>query len=194
MDTSAAPRGSATPRRAARAGLAARLPRGDPRLVQLLIPGSFTVLGQTVLHFRIAPLQLLVTWCVCCATELGLTYREQRRLILPLSATVTALSLGLLLRTYDLLPFVIAGFAGIASKHVIRIGGRHIFNPSNFGLVLALLLFPYTAHPMVAEWGSSWGMLFVLLNCAFFIAYRVRRFHLAAAFLASYAIFAAATV
>ena len=138
--------------------------------MQLLIPGTFTVLGQTVLHFRITPLQLLVTWCVCCASELALTYREQHRLILPLSATITALSLGLLLRTYDLLPFIVAGCAGIASKHVIRIGGRHIFNPSNFGLVLALLLFPDTAHPMVAEWGSSWGMLFILLNCAFFIA------------------------
>jgi Na+-translocating ferredoxin:NAD+ oxidoreductase RnfD subunit len=192
LETPGALPGTARSALPARAGVAARLPR-DPRLVQLLIPGSFTVLGQTILQFRITPLQLLVTWCVCCATELGLTYREQRRLILPLSATITALSLGLLLRTYDLLPFVIAGFAGIASKHVIRIEGRHVFNPSNFGLVLALVLFPDTAHPMIAEWGSSWGMLFVLLNCAFFIAYRVRRFHLAVAFLASYAVFAAAT-
>src|SRR5690242_17357397 len=42
----------------------------DPRIVQLLIPGSFTVLGQTALHFRITPVQLLVTWAVCCAAEL----------------------------------------------------------------------------------------------------------------------------
>src|SRR5205823_3814778 len=122
----------------------------DPRLVQLLIPGSFTVLGQTLLSFRITPLQLVLTWCVCCATELILTYREQGRLIPPLSATITALSLGLLLRTSDLLPFAIAGFAGIASKHVLRIEGRHVFNPSNFGLVLALVLFPDTTHVMVA--------------------------------------------
>jgi len=173
-------------------GLVARLPR-DPRLVQLLIPGSFTVLGQTVLGFRITPQQLALTLCVCCATELALTYRESRRLVAPLSATITALSLGLLLRTYDWLPFAVAGCAGIASKHLLRIEGRHVFNPSNFGLVLALALFPDTAHVMVAEWGSSWGMVFVLLNCAFFIGFRVRRFHLAAAFLGSYAVFAAAT-
>ncbi len=192
LEADAVTQSSALPRQDARRGPATWLPR-DPRLVQLLIPGSFTVLGQTVLHFRVTPLQLAVTWLVCCATELAFTYREQRRLIPPLSATITALSLGLLLRTYDLLPFAIAGFAGIASKHLLRIEGRHVFNPSNFGLVLALVLFPDTAHAMVAEWGSSWGMLFVLLNCAFFIGYRVRRFHLAAAFLASYAVFAAAT-
>src|SRR5258708_37490217 len=110
--------------------LASRLPR-DPRYVQLLIPGSFTVLGQTVLHFHVTLTQLLLTWCVCAGTELALTYREQRRLILPLSATITSLSLGLLLRTYDLAPYVLAGIAGIASKHLLRIEGRHVFNPSN---------------------------------------------------------------
>src|SRR5436190_13790122 len=134
-DTYAATPGAATPRASPRAHVAALLSR-DPRLVQLLIPGTFTVLGQTVLHFRITPLQLLVTWCVCCATELALTYRAQHRLILPISATITALSLGLLLRTYELLPFIVAGCAGIASKHLLRIEGRHVFNPSNFGLVL----------------------------------------------------------
>jgi len=34
----------------------------DPRIVQLLIPGSFTLLGQTVLHFQISLEQLLLTW------------------------------------------------------------------------------------------------------------------------------------
>jgi len=165
----------------------------DPRLVQLLIPGSFTVLGQTLLHFRITPVQLVATWAVCCVTELLLTFRESRRWVLPLSATITSLSLGLLLRTTDLLPFVVAGVAGIASKYVLRIDGRHIFNPSNFGLVLALVLFPDTTHVMVAEWGTSLALLFVLLNCAFFIAYRVRRFHLALSYLCAYAIFTAAT-
>jgi len=47
--------------RARPGGLAALRPR-DPRIVQLLIPGSFTLLGQTVLHFQISLEQLLLTW------------------------------------------------------------------------------------------------------------------------------------
>lgn len=64
-----------------------------------------------------------------------------------LSAHLTGLSVALLLfpgqRTW---PMVFAALAGIGSKYIFRVpterGSRHVFNPSNFGIAVSLLLFP----------------------------------------------------
>src|SRR4029453_15831491 len=52
--------------------------------------------------------------------------------------------------------WIFAGTAAVSllSKYVIRLGGRHVFNPSNFGLVLCfLLLGPERADPLDFWWG-----------------------------------------
>lgn len=65
-----------------------------------------------------------------------------------LSAHITALAVAMLLYANDrLLPIVFATAAAICSKAIFRapMGGstRHFFNPSNFGITIALLLFPW---------------------------------------------------
>ncbi|MBM2821723.1 MAG: putative cytochrome-c peroxidase, partial [Thermoleophilia bacterium] len=60
--------------------------------------------------------------------------------------------------------WIFAGTAAVAllSKYVIRFRGRHVFNPSNFGLVLVfLLLGPEHADPLDFWWGpmSPWMVL-----------------------------------
>ena len=60
--------------------------------------------------------------------------------------------------------WIFAGTAAVAllSKYVIKFPGRHIFNPSNFGLVLVfLLLGPERADPLDLWWGpmTAWMAL-----------------------------------
>ncbi len=57
----------------------------------------------------------------------------------PKSALISGLSLCLLLRTNSTLLAVATALAAIASKFVLRWNGKHVFNPTNFGLVLMLL-------------------------------------------------------
>ena len=48
---------------------------------------------------------------------------------------------------------------GLLSKYVVTFRGRHIFNPSNFGLVLCFILIgPERADPLPFWWGpmSVW--------------------------------------
>lgn len=65
-----------------------------------------------------------------------------------LSAHITGLAVAMLLYANDrLLPIVFATAAAICSKPIFRapIGNsnRHFFNPSNFGITITLLLFPW---------------------------------------------------
>ncbi|MGZ8688043.1 MAG: FG-GAP-like repeat-containing protein, partial [Gaiellaceae bacterium] len=60
--------------------------------------------------------------------------------------------------------WIFAGTAAVAllSKYLIRFRGRHVFNPSNAGLVLCfLLLGPERADPLALWWGpmSAWMVL-----------------------------------
>jgi enediyne biosynthesis protein E5 len=65
-----------------------------------------------------------------------------------LSAHITALACAMLLYANNrLLPIVFAAVTGIASKSLFRYrtpsGQRHFLNPSNFGISMTLLLFPW---------------------------------------------------
>src|SRR3974390_1475098 len=65
-----------------------------------------------------------------------------------LSAHITGLAVAMLLYSNERLwPTIFAAAAAVASKSVFRIragsDSRHVFNPSNFGITITLLLFPW---------------------------------------------------
>ena len=71
----------------------------------------------------------------------------------PRSALISALSLCLLLRTDDLAVAALGAIVAIASKFLIRVGKKHVFNPTNGGLVAMLLLTP-AAWVSPGQWGN----------------------------------------
>ncbi len=75
----------------------------------------------------------------------------------PRSALISGLSLCLLLRTNVLALALTAAVITIASKFVLRLNGKHLFNPTNFGIVVMMLL---TGQVWVSP--GQWG------NVAFF--------------------------
>jgi hypothetical protein len=65
-----------------------------------------------------------------------------------LPAQITGLACSMLLYSNDRLgPIALAAAVGIASKHLLCVkvgnGRRHFYNPSNFGITVTLLLFPW---------------------------------------------------
>ena len=161
----------------------------DPRLVQIGILATFTLIGKFALGFEVSWAQVTAAVFTACLLDAGLSYLRSNVVLVPASALVSGLSLGLLLRTPELWPFVVAGAVTVVAKQFIRVGGGHVFNPSNFGLVVALAL-PWAAGRVTpGQWGDSWVLLFLILNLGFFIVYRVRRLHVVAAFVAAFALF-----
>ncbi|MDQ3932458.1 MAG: hypothetical protein M3252_06445, partial [Actinomycetota bacterium] len=156
------------PRRFAVGGreIAVVLPsRRDPRLRLAAILLSVQVLGQTVLDFKLSIAQILVSIGVCAVVEVGVTWWRDHMLVWPASAMLTGNSVALLLRAAGtrhgewwslngIRYFVLAALLGLGSKYVIRPGGRHLFNPSNVGLVWVLLVVgPAGVFPQYLWWG-----------------------------------------
>jgi len=154
----------------------------DPRVTLSVALTAYTVLGQTVLYFNRDVRQLAAAVLAACITDMVLAFALRRILLVPISAYITGLSVGILLESYDLRVFLLASFWGIASKHLLRTRGGHFFNPSNFAIVAALFL----GHGLASvapgsQWGGKLWIAVVILILGFLLMRRVNRLDLVGA-------------
>jgi Na+-translocating ferredoxin:NAD+ oxidoreductase RnfD subunit len=72
---------------------------------------------------------------------------------------------------------------------VLRIGPKHLWNPSNLGVSLVLFLAPETVSLLSVQWGNVVAPMVVIWVLGSVIVYRVGRFHLSATYVASFLAF-----
>lgn len=125
----------------------------DPRVYQIAVLTSLLVYGILRLDFEVHTAQAVLTLTTVLLTQYVCTNVFKLPKYVPRSALISGLSLCLLLRTDSLLLVGLAAFITIFSKFTLRFRGKHIFNPTNFGIVLMILL---TDRVWVSpgQWGS----------------------------------------
>ncbi len=175
----------------------------DPRLHLAAVIITLQVLGQVAFEFRVSIAQILISLLVCGVLEVGIAFRRQHVLMWPASALITGNGVAFVLRVpgtqhgdwwslHGWWIYAATAAVSLLSKHVIRLQGRHIFNPSNFGLVLCfLILGPERAEPLDFWWGpmDAWMVvaLVVIVGGGLVILGRLRLLPLAIAFWLSFA-------
>jgi enediyne biosynthesis protein E5 len=106
------------------------------------------------------------------------------------SSYITGISVGILVRSPAFWPYAVCSIVSIMSKYVLRVKGRHIWNPSNFGISVLLFLAPETVATLSIQWGNNvWPML-VIWVLGSIIIWRVRRFHITGIYVVSFFVFA----
>ena len=102
------------------------------------------------------------------------------------SALISGLSLCLLLRTNDSTLMILTAVITIASKFLLQWNGKHIFNPTNFGIIATLAL---TGRVWVspAQWGSQLYFAFLIACLGGIVIHRAMRSDVSLAFIFSYA-------
>ena len=94
------------------------------------------------------------------------------------SAYITGISVGILVRSPAFWPYVLCSVISITSKYVLRVKGRHIWNPSNFGISAMLFLAPETVATLSIQWGNYLLPMLVIWALGSVIIWRLRRFHI----------------
>jgi Na+-transporting NADH:ubiquinone oxidoreductase subunit NqrB len=102
------------------------------------------------------------------------------------SALITGLGLSLLLRADHYSTVILAAAIAILSKFVLRIKGKHIFNPGNFGIIAALLL-THDAWVSPGQWGEEGWYALLFLGAGGIVLERVGRWDTTVTFLGTYA-------
>jgi Na+-translocating ferredoxin:NAD+ oxidoreductase RnfD subunit len=106
------------------------------------------------------------------------------------SAYITGISVGILLRSPAMWPFGLCSAISITSKYVLRVRGRHIWNPSNFGICAILFLAGDKVASLSIQWGNNLWPMIVIWLLGSSIVWRLRRFHITASYVTAFFIFA----
>jgi len=106
------------------------------------------------------------------------------------SAYISGISVGILLRSPALWPFALCSVLSIMSKYVLRVKGRHLWNPSNFGICVLLFLAPETVAALTIQWGNFLWPLIVIWILGSVIIWRAKRIHISVTYVLSFLAFA----
>jgi len=106
------------------------------------------------------------------------------------SAYITGISAGILLRSPWFWPYALAAALAITSKYVLRFRGKHLFNPSNFGISVVLFLLPASAAMLSIQWGNNLASMVVIWLIGSVILWRIQRFHISATYVVSFLVLA----
>ncbi len=102
------------------------------------------------------------------------------------SPLISSMSLTMLLRTGSVSLSILAGFLAVASKYLIRVDGKHVFNPANFGIVMVAVFFS-SAWVSPGQWGTAPLLALFVAGLGVLVTTRAKSLDLTAGFLCSYA-------
>jgi Na+-transporting NADH:ubiquinone oxidoreductase subunit NqrB len=106
------------------------------------------------------------------------------------SAYISGISVGILVRSPAFWPYALCALLSISSKYVLRYRGRHLWNPSNFGISALLFLAGDAAASLSIQWGNYVLPLLVIWALGATIVFRVRRLHITGTYVGAFLIFA----
>jgi Na+-transporting NADH:ubiquinone oxidoreductase subunit NqrB len=159
--------------------------RSDPRHYQVVFQLIFILYGIFVLEWEIPLLRFNLVILSCLAVQALFVVFKTKDWTGLKSALISSFSLCLMLQANNLSTFLIASVVSIGSKFVFRFRGKHIFNPTNFGIIVTYLL---TGDAWISpgQWGSD-GLMMMLVGCTgLLVLLRVKRLDTAFAFLLSF--------
>ena len=143
---------------------------------------ALTLVSVFFYNFGIASLiPVLISVLTTLILDLAINYFKFKTIEFPYSAFISGIFIGgLLAQNLAWYVYVSAGIIAIASKHLLTINHRHIFNPANLGILIVFLAFKASN----TWWISS--PLYLVILFGLFVLWRLKRFDLGLSFLLTY--------
>lgn len=154
----------------------------DPRWTGASFLGGYVVFALLSPGFSRTPEQVLLALAVCVGLDLAFHALVWKVPLFPLSALFPALGANLMCDSPAAWPIAAAAGVGVLSKHLLRSGSRHIFNPLNFGIVVALLFMSAQVRIGDERWGGHWAGAAVVTALGTVSCWRSSRLDLAAVY------------
>ena len=106
------------------------------------------------------------------------------------SAYITGISVSILIRSNVMWPYIVTAVISIMSKYVLRYKGRHLWNPSNFGVSWMLFFESLNIAGLSIQWGNNFAPLVTIWILGLIIVQRAKRLHVTVAYVLSFVFFA----
>jgi Na+-translocating ferredoxin:NAD+ oxidoreductase RnfD subunit len=158
------------------------------------VPPAFLTLillvGQLTYGILDSYLNLVVSVVVSLVAEviLARTVLHTRKNLA--SAYISGISVGILIRSNMVWPYAMCALLSIMSKYVLRYKGRHLWNPSNFGVSWMLFMASQVVAGLSIQWGNNLAAMAVIWCLGLVIVHRAKRLHVSVAYVISFVVLA----
>jgi Na+-translocating ferredoxin:NAD+ oxidoreductase RnfD subunit len=164
--------------------------RNDPRWIFACFLGSYVLLGHFMLSFNRSPEQIVVAILTCTSLDMLYTWVSIRKFLLPLSGLISAFGLSILFTapgaTWLML---LVSWICITAKYLITWRGHHIYNPTNFALVVMILISGGQAAIAPAyQWSGNGWITLLVLSLGLVMMWRVNKLPAVLSFWLVYAV------
>ncbi len=159
----------------------------DPRHYQIAILTSLILLGIGKFGFEIAWWHAVGSVSSALLTQFAFDKILARKFDFR-SPLISSLSLTMLLRTGSVTLSILAGVLVVVSKYLIRVNGKHVFNPANFAIVIVAVFFS-SGWVSPGQWGTAPLLALWLAGLGVLVTTKAKSIDLTLGFLASFAIF-----
>ena len=162
----------------------------DARYFQILFQSIFLSYGILFLQWQ----NEYWLYCTYFTTSLGtfflceiifnknkIDFLQKIKTGLP-SVIISSFGLSLLLKTNHWQTAVFAALVSILSKYLIRVNGKHIFNPSALGIVAGIFICQ-DCWISPGQWGSGFVLLFAACIFGFIVVTKVQKLSVSLSFL-----------
>jgi len=166
------------------------LDRIDKRYLAPILVTIVLLVGQLTFAFLESWSRTALAIGTAIAVELVLARAISGRWPHLASSYISGISIGMLVRSPAVWPYALCSAISITSKYVLRVDGRHIWNPSNFGIVAMLVLASDTVASLSVQWGNMLLPMIVVWCFGSVIISALGRFHITLTYVASFIGFA----
>jgi Na+-transporting NADH:ubiquinone oxidoreductase subunit NqrB len=148
------------------------------------------LVGQLSFGILDSYLNVLLSVATAVMTELILSRLFLGRWKNPANAYISGISVSILIRSTLAWPYALTAMISIACKYVLRYKGRHIWNPSNFGISWMLFTAPFVVAGLSIQWGNNLYAMMVIWLLGLAIVYKAKKFHVTITYVLSFLFFA----
>ena len=163
----------------------------DKRYLAPILVTAVLIVGQVTFGFLESWGRTMLAICTSIAVELVLGRLFTGKVPHLASAYVSGISVGMLVRSPEFWPYALCSAISIVSKYLIRVDGRHIWNPSNLGIVAMLVLAADTVASLSVQWGNTLLPMVTVWIFGAVIINSLGRFHITLTYVVAFIVFAA---
>lgn len=132
--------------------------------------------------------RLIAALSVALVTEVVLSLWLRKKFPFVVSAYISGNSVAILTKPLvgTLWPFYLGSFIAIASKYVLAIKGRHLWNPTNFSISIFLLIAPNSMAVLSHQWSNSPIAVAIIYAVGAIVCWRAKVLHLTGTYLIAF--------
>lgn len=164
----------------------------DPRALLFIFLSTYAIYALITPGFGRNWQEFALTMSTCILVDYLFIRFYKKTSFFPTSGMITSFGIFLMGDAPYLWIYPLLAFIGIASKHLLAINNKHIFNPNNFALALGVLFLEDKMTIIGGRWGGHAWLALTIIALGIIVNIKANKLTIVLSFLASFILFAVA--